>query len=101
MKFTILLKCEDTPATPLTLLEIDRTDAPTAATLGMALVESKQLLGKLQQALVESRFHCHVEGQRICPPGPEGLSYRSLQEPVWPDRFTSSLSFRMCLRGPA
>ena len=33
MKFTILLKSEDTPTTPLTLFEIDRTDAPTAATL--------------------------------------------------------------------
>ena len=44
MKFTILLKSEDTPATPLTLVEIDRIDAPTAATLGLTVAESKQLL---------------------------------------------------------
>ena len=61
MKFTILLKHEDTPATALTLVEINRPNALTASTLGLILAESKQLLARVQEEIVESQIHFYTQ----------------------------------------
>ena len=96
MKFTILLKSEDTPATPLTLLEIDRTDALTAATLGLTLAESKQLLARVQEEIVEAQIHLYTQEQ-----GAQGLPLRLLQEPVRAGTSPDSTSLWVQLRGQA
>ena len=67
MKFTILLKNEDDSIGPLTLLQIERKDPLTAATLGLTLAESKQVLTEVQQELVEAQLRGHAQAQRICP----------------------------------
>ena len=66
MKFTIMLKSEDDSTAPLIVSKIERTGPLKAATLGLTLAESKRLLARVQQALVESQLHCHTEEQRIC-----------------------------------
>lgn len=66
MKFTILLKSEDDSTMPLIMTQIERTGPLKAATLGLTLAESKQLLARVQQELVESQLDCHAEEQRIC-----------------------------------
>ena len=67
MKFTILLKNEDDSTEPLTVSQIERKDPLNAATLGLTLAESKQVLAKVQQEFVEAQLHCHAQAQRICP----------------------------------
>ena len=47
MKFTILLKNEDDSTEPLTVSQIERKDPLNAATLGLTLAESKQVLAKV------------------------------------------------------
>ena len=66
MKFTLLLKNEDDSSTPLIVSEIERTGPLTAATLGLTLADSKNLLAKVQQELVEAQLECHFADQRIC-----------------------------------
>ena len=67
MKFTILLKNEDDSIGPLTLLQIERKNPLTAATLGLTVAESKQVLTEVQQELVEAQLRGHAQAQRICP----------------------------------
>ena len=67
MKFTILLKNEDDSIGTLTLLQIGRKDPLTAATLGVTLAESKQVLTEVQQELVEAQLRGRAQAQRICP----------------------------------
>jgi hypothetical protein len=66
MKFTILVKREEDAAAPLMVSEIERTGPLRAASLGLTLAESKQLVARVQQELVESQLACHAEEQRIC-----------------------------------
>ena len=66
MKFTILLKIEDDSSAPLMVSQIERMDPLNAATLGLTLAESKCLLARVQQELVESQFQCYAHEQRIC-----------------------------------
>jgi len=66
MKFTIFVKREDDAAAPLTVSEIERTGPLRAASLELTLPESKQLLTRVQQELVQSQLVCHAEEQRIC-----------------------------------
>ncbi len=65
MKFTILLRSEDDSIAPLIVSKIVRTGPLKAATLGLTLAESKQLLARIQQEIVESQLNCHTEEQRI------------------------------------
>jgi hypothetical protein len=54
MKFTILLKSEDDSSAPLMVCQIEGTGPLNAATLGLTIAESKCLLTRVQQELVES-----------------------------------------------
>ncbi len=56
MKFTILLQSEGDSSAPLMVYQIERTGPLNAATLGLTLAESKGLLTRLQQELVESQL---------------------------------------------
>jgi hypothetical protein len=67
MKFTILLKHEDNSTTPLTVSQIERTGPLNAATLGLTLAESQQVLAKVQQHFVEAQLQGHAQEQRIFP----------------------------------
>jgi hypothetical protein len=42
-------------------------DAPTLATLGVTLAESKQILGQLQQVLIGHQVAAYLDQQRPCP----------------------------------
>jgi hypothetical protein len=42
-------------------------DAPTLATLGVTLAESKQILGQLQQVLIGHQIAAYLDQQRPCP----------------------------------
>jgi hypothetical protein len=66
MKFTILLKSEDDSSAPLMVSQIERTGPLNAATLGLTLAESKNLLSRVQEEIVESQFQGYVQEQRIC-----------------------------------
>ena len=66
MKFTILLKSEDDSTAPLIVSKIERTGPLKAVTLGLTLAESKRLLARVQQEIVESQLNGHTEEQRIC-----------------------------------
>ncbi len=46
--------------------QIEWTGPLNAATLGLTLAESKCLLTRVQQELVESQFQCYAHEQRIC-----------------------------------
>ncbi len=67
MKFTILLKNEDDSTEPMTVSQIERKGPLTAATFGLTLAESKQVLAKVQQEFVEAQLQSHAQAQRICP----------------------------------
>lgn len=66
MKFTILLKSEDDSSPPLMVSQIERTGPMNAANLGLTLAESKCLLARVQQEIVESQFQSYLQEQRIC-----------------------------------
>ena len=66
MKFTILLKNVDDSSAPLIVSQIERTGPLNAATLGLTLAESKSLLSRVQEELVESQFQEYVQEQRAC-----------------------------------
>ena len=66
MKFTILLQSEDDSSAPLMVSQIERTGPLTAAALGLTLAESKGLLARVQQELLESQFQCYVQEKRPC-----------------------------------
>ena len=46
--------------------QIERTGPLNAATLGLTLAESKSLLSRVQEEIVESQFQGYVQEQRIC-----------------------------------
>ena len=66
MKFTILLESEDDSSAPLLVAEIERTGPLNAATLGLTITESKNLLSRVQEELVNSQFQENVQEQRAC-----------------------------------
>ena len=66
MKFTILLNSVDDSTAPLIMSQIERTDPLQSATLGLSLTDSKRLLARIQQELVETQLQCYAQEQRIC-----------------------------------
>ncbi len=67
MKFTILIQCGDDVTTPMVIGQIERTDPLQASALGLTLSESKRLLSRIQQEIVQAQIRHHAESQRICP----------------------------------
>ncbi len=66
MKFTILLKKEDDTTVPPMVTQIERAGSLQASALGLTLSESKHLLSRIQQEIVQSQIRHHAEAQRIC-----------------------------------
>jgi hypothetical protein len=65
MRWSIRLECEGSNES-VVVGHIDRQGPLQAAIFGMSLVESKRILSRLQQALVQKQFGAHIETQREC-----------------------------------
>ncbi len=66
MIFTLLHNSEDDSTKPLMELQIERRGPLQESTKGLTLAESKHILSKMQQELVETQLRCYVQEQRIC-----------------------------------
>jgi hypothetical protein len=66
MKFTILISSEDDSSTPMVVAQIERAGPLNAATLGLTIAESKCILSRVQEELVESQFGHYLQEQRVC-----------------------------------